>query len=37
MTAQRQLKLGFILHGVGPGWRLASSDAQPNASTNFQF
>lgn len=36
--AQRQLKLGFILHGVGPGWGdWRHPDAQPNASTNFQF
>ena len=38
MTAQRQLKLGFILHGGGPGWGdWRHPDAQPNASTNFQF
>ena len=38
MTTQRQLKLGFILHGVGPGWGdWRHPDAQPNASTDFQF
>lgn len=38
MTAQRQLKLGFILHGVGPGWGdWRHPDAQPAASTDFQF
>ncbi|USQ98312.1 LLM class flavin-dependent oxidoreductase [Caulobacter sp. RL271] len=38
MTAQRQLKLGFILHGVGPGWGdWRHPNAQPNASTDFQF
>jgi FMN-dependent oxidoreductase (nitrilotriacetate monooxygenase family) len=38
MTAQRQLKLGFILHGVGPGWGdWRHPDAQPTASTDFQF
>ncbi|UAL12649.1 LLM class flavin-dependent oxidoreductase [Caulobacter segnis] len=37
-TLGRQLKLGFILHGVGPGWGdWRHPDAQPNASTNFQF
>lgn len=38
MTAQRQLKLGFILHGVGPGWGdWRHPDAHPGASTDFQF
>ncbi len=38
MTTQRQLKLGFILHGVGPGWGdWRHPDAQPSASTDFQF
>jgi FMN-dependent oxidoreductase (nitrilotriacetate monooxygenase family) len=38
MTAERQLKLGFILHGVGPGWGdWRHPDAQPSASTDFQF
>ncbi|MDR6532797.1 FMN-dependent oxidoreductase (nitrilotriacetate monooxygenase family) [Caulobacter rhizosphaerae] len=38
MTAQRQLKLGFILHGVGPGWGdWRHPNAQPGASTDFQF
>ena len=35
---QRQLKLGFILHGVGPGWDdWRHPDAQVDASTNFRF
>lgn len=34
----RQLKLGFILHGVGPGWDdWRHPDAQVDASTNFAF
>jgi FMN-dependent oxidoreductase (nitrilotriacetate monooxygenase family) len=34
----RQLKLGFILHGVGPGWGdWRHPDAHPGASTDFQF
>lgn len=38
MTTQRQLKLGFILHGVGPGWDdWRHPDAQVDASTNFAF
>lgn len=38
MSSQRQLKLGFILHGVGPGWGdWRHPDAQPSASTDFQF
>jgi FMN-dependent oxidoreductase (nitrilotriacetate monooxygenase family) len=37
-TSGRQLKLGFILHGVGPGWGdWRHPDAQPTASTDFQF
>ncbi len=38
MSSKRELKLGFILHGVGPGWgdwRHPESD--PTASTNFAF
>ena len=35
---QRQLKLGFILHGVGPGWDdWRHPDAQADASTSFAF
>jgi FMN-dependent oxidoreductase (nitrilotriacetate monooxygenase family) len=34
----RQLKLGFILHGVGPGWGdWRHPDADPTASTNIDF
>jgi FMN-dependent oxidoreductase (nitrilotriacetate monooxygenase family) len=34
----RQLKLGFILHGVGPGWGdWRHPDADPNASTSLAF
>ena len=34
----RQLKLGFILHGVGPGWGdWRHADADPSASTNIDF
>jgi FMN-dependent oxidoreductase (nitrilotriacetate monooxygenase family) len=34
----RQLKLGFILHGVGPGWGdWRHADADPTASTNIDF
>jgi FMN-dependent oxidoreductase (nitrilotriacetate monooxygenase family) len=37
-TPARQIKLGFILHGVGPGWGdWRHPDAQPTASTDFQF
>lgn len=37
-TSGRQLKLGFILHGVGPGWGdWRHPDAHPGASTDFQF
>ncbi|MEY4509022.1 MAG: hypothetical protein RLZZ450_1144 [Pseudomonadota bacterium] len=36
--AQRQLKLGFILHGNGRGWGdWRHPDAQPGASTDFAF
>ncbi|MDC7683769.1 LLM class flavin-dependent oxidoreductase [Asticcacaulis sp. BYS171W] len=36
--SQSQLKLGFILHGVGPGWDdWRHPDAPVDASTNFQF
>lgn len=35
---QRQLKLGFILHGVGPGWDdWRHPDAQVDASTSLSF
>jgi len=35
---QRQLKLGFILHGVGPGWDdWRHPDAQVDASTSLAF
>ncbi len=35
---QRQLKLGFLLHGVGPGWDdWRHPDALVDASTNFAF
>jgi FMN-dependent oxidoreductase (nitrilotriacetate monooxygenase family) len=38
MSSRRELKLGFILHGVGPGWGdWRHPDAQTNASTNFAF
>jgi FMN-dependent oxidoreductase (nitrilotriacetate monooxygenase family) len=38
MSQPRQIKLGFILHGVGPGWGdWRHPDAQPTASTDFQF
>ncbi|PLR28801.1 LLM class flavin-dependent oxidoreductase [Caulobacter zeae] len=38
MSQPRQLKLGFILHGVGPGWGdWRHRDAQPSASTDFSF
>ena len=37
-SAPRQLKLGFILHGVGPGWGdWRHPDADPTASTNIDF
>ena len=37
-TAARQLKLGFILHGVGPGWGdWRHADAHPGASTDIDF
>jgi FMN-dependent oxidoreductase (nitrilotriacetate monooxygenase family) len=36
--SQRQLKLGFILHGVGPGWGdWRHPDANPRASTDIDF
>lgn len=38
MSKQRQLKLGFILHGVGPGWGdWRHPDANPRASTDIDF
>lgn len=38
MAADRQLKLGFILHGVGRTWGdWRHPDAQPDASTSFAF
>lgn len=38
MVHKKQLKLGFILHGVGPGWGdWRHPDAQPSASTDFAF
>jgi FMN-dependent oxidoreductase (nitrilotriacetate monooxygenase family) len=38
MSAKRQLKLGFMLHGVGMGWGdWRHSDADPSASTNFAY
>lgn len=37
-TEPRQLKLGFILHGVGPGWGdWRHPDANPRASTDIDF
>ena len=34
----RQIKLGFILHGVGPGWGdWRHPDADPGASTDIDF
>jgi alkanesulfonate monooxygenase SsuD/methylene tetrahydromethanopterin reductase-like flavin-dependent oxidoreductase (luciferase family) len=36
MTNKRQLRLGFILHGVGPGWDdWRHADAQVDASTSL--
>jgi FMN-dependent oxidoreductase (nitrilotriacetate monooxygenase family) len=36
--SDRQLKLGFILHGVGPGWDdWRHPDAQVDASTSLSF
>lgn len=36
--SKRQLRLGFILHGVGPGWDdWRHPDAQVDASTSFAF
>jgi hypothetical protein len=38
MTGKRQLRLGFILHGVGPGWDdWRHPDAQVDASTSLAF
>jgi FMN-dependent oxidoreductase (nitrilotriacetate monooxygenase family) len=38
IMSDRQLKLGFILHGVGPGWDdWRHPDAVVDASTNFKF
>lgn len=38
MTGKRQLRLGFILHGVGPGWDdWRHPDAQVDASTSLPF
>jgi FMN-dependent oxidoreductase (nitrilotriacetate monooxygenase family) len=38
MTASRQLKLGFILHGNGVGWGdWRHPDAHPGASTDFAY
>ncbi|WP_225007123.1 LLM class flavin-dependent oxidoreductase [Novosphingobium percolationis] len=38
MTSKRQLRLGFILHGVGPGWDdWRHPDAQVDASTSLAF
>jgi FMN-dependent oxidoreductase (nitrilotriacetate monooxygenase family) len=38
MTAARQLKLGFILHGNGVGWGdWRHPAAQPSASTDFKY
>lgn len=37
-SAKRQLRLGFVLHGVGPGWDdWRHPDAQVDASTNLAF
>lgn len=36
--SKRELRLGFILHGVGPGWDdWRHPDAQVDASTSFPF
>lgn len=36
--SKRQLRLGFVLHGVGPGWDdWRHPDAQVDASTSFPF
>jgi FMN-dependent oxidoreductase (nitrilotriacetate monooxygenase family) len=38
MTKTRQLKLGFMLHGVGMGWGdWRHPDADPTASTSFAY
>lgn len=38
MPQKRQLKLGFMLHGVGMGWGdWRHPDADPTASTSFEY
>lgn len=38
MSGARQLKLGFMLHGVGAGWGdWRHPDADPTASTSFAY
>lgn len=38
MSRRDQIKLGFILHGVGPGWDdWRHPDARTDASTSFDF
>lgn len=38
MPTDRQLKMGFMLHGVGMGWGdWRHSDSDPAASTNFAY
>lgn len=38
MSRKRQLKLGFMLHGVGTGWGdWRHRDADPTASTSFAY
>lgn len=38
MAKNKHIKLGFILHGVGPGWGdWRHPEAQPRASTSFEF
>ena len=38
MSTSRQLKLGFMLHGVGPGWGdWRHPDAHPGASIDIDF
>ncbi|PUA19659.1 LLM class flavin-dependent oxidoreductase [Glaciimonas sp. PCH181] len=38
MTTPKQLKLGFMLHGVGPGWGdWRHPDAHPGASIDIDF
>src|SRR5476651_2136522 len=37
-TPPRQIKLGFMLHGVGPGWGdWRHADAHPGASVDIDF